>query len=243
MPFKKIGKAIGKGLSGLSGSLGSLGGPLVTGGLSLIGGWMGNEASAKQAERQMRFQERMSNTSHQREVADLRAAGLNPILSAHSGASSPGGASASQSDIVTPAVSSAREAARVRAEIENLRETNKNIQKQNSLIESQTKKADAERNLTEMDTMWRELLFPADYELRRATTASAQQVARMNQMEADMYASNPTMMPLVKGGSGGAIVYALENLDPKALAGAPGPVKDIVRALQMLVRNRKPGKR
>jgi len=59
---------------------------------SLVGGIF----SAKAASRSRRFQRLMSDTAHQREVADLRAAGLNPILSATGGrgASTPGGAMA-----------------------------------------------------------------------------------------------------------------------------------------------------
>lgn len=79
-----------------------------------IGGGMGaNSANMAVAQSQEDFQAGMSDTSYQRGVADMEAAGINPILAAGSGgASTPSGAGIPMQNIMQGAVSSATDTAR-----------------------------------------------------------------------------------------------------------------------------------
>lgn len=106
-------------------------GSVIGGALSYKGAREANQMSQQIAREQMGFQERMSNTSYQRAVADLEAAGLNPMLAyGQGGASSPAGASSNVQNELAGVSSSAREYSMMNAQIQNMKEQNKLIQAQ-----------------------------------------------------------------------------------------------------------------
>lgn len=130
-------------------ALGDAAPSIVTGFGNYVGAVNQNVASAQQAQKQMDFQAQQTGTSYQRVVADMKAAGLNPMLAySQGGAASGGGAQAAQSNELGQGANSAWSAAQAKQNIQQSAATIENIHADTNNKEQQTTNLQSENLYT-----------------------------------------------------------------------------------------------
>lgn len=120
------------------------GGAIIGGVISARGQRSANQANIGLSREQMEWEERMSNTAVQRRVADLKAAGLNPMLAYNDVASTPSYQTANVENEGAPMGHGVASAAQAYVE-------NRQLMAQTKVAEAQARKTEAEATVIEAE--------------------------------------------------------------------------------------------
>lgn len=121
----------------------SLGG-LASGAINIGGALLERNWAKRDAQRQMDFQSWMSSTSRQRDVQDLEAAGLNPLMALNTGSAMGSGAMATPTKVGEALSGSLRDAERLKNESKLLESSIEKQNEEKELLKAQKQKTQVE---------------------------------------------------------------------------------------------------
>lgn len=190
------------------GALIGAGGSILSGVIGSSGASDQNAANRSMTNKKMVWDLKVANSAHQRQVRDLRAAGLNPLLSVNRGAPSPSAAVIPAENTAKAGIEAANNTRLVSAQVKSMLEQAKKTEAETKLTKEKTK--------TEIDYMRPQITAAIQHLMsqKNLNLTSAEGVMYDNfekEIMTSLYREIP-QLKMFQGGTSGTVGNIMETL-------------------------------